>query len=153
MRAPRRHPAGVPTDADPPLPGSIAQLDGLDIAKGAYGGPRVARLSRALRVPIDALSLGEIRFLLAQGRAVDRLMPVVIAKLEADPFLAAEAGVGDLLLTACVVADAAWSTDPPWREAFVGLVAGARRRVGDLDAVTRERLEPELDVAEARFGA
>ena len=42
---------------DPPLPGSLAQLEGLDIAKGAYGGPRVARLSRTLRVPLDALSL------------------------------------------------------------------------------------------------
>ena len=141
------------TDLDPPLPGSIAQLDGLDIAKGAYGGPRVARLSRALRVPIDALSLGEIRFLLGEGRGLSHLMPVAIARLQGDPFLIAEAGVGDLLLTACVAADAAWSSNPPWRSGFLAMLIAARHRLDALDPATRDLLEPEVAVAEGRFGA
>ena len=141
------------TDLDPPLPGSIAQLDGLDIAKGAYGGPRVARLSRALRVPIDALSLGEIRFLLGEGRGLSHLMPVAIARLQGDPFLIAEAGVGDLLLTACVAADAAWSSNPPWRSDFLAMLIVARDHLDALDPAARARLDAELAVAEGRFAS
>ena len=140
-------------DLDPPLPGSIAHFEGLDIARGSYGGPRVARLSRALRVPVDALSLGEVRFLLGEGRGISLLMPVAIARLQGDPFLAAEAGPGDLLLTACVVADLAWDAVPPWRHNFLAVLAAARHRLGALEPALRARLDAELAVAEGRFGA
>ena len=140
-------------DLDPPLPGSLAALDHLDVAKGAYGGPRVARVSRALRVPVDALSSGELRFLLSEGRGLVHLLPAALGRLAADPWLACEAGPGDLLLAVCVAADTAWSAVSPWHRDLLAMLRAARAQLGALPPQLQERLEGELAVAEARFGA
>ncbi len=137
-------------DADPPLPGSLAALEGLDIAKGAYGGPRVARLSRALRVPLDALSHGEVRFLLSEGRALDRVIPLALDRLSADPLLAADGQPGDLLVTLLAAADAEWNAAPLWRERLSATLADALARVAALPGAQRT-LADELDVARDRF--
>ena len=138
-------------DVDPPLPGSLAALEGLDIAKGAYGGPRVARVSRALRVPIEALSPGEVRFLLHEGRGIAHLMPRALAALEADPFLAADGSVGDLLVTTLVAADRAWSPDSPWRDQLARVLDAARRRLDAVSPDVRDALRDEIDLACDRF--
>lgn len=138
---------------DPPLPGSLAAIEGLDIERGAYGGPRVARLSRALRTPIDALSLAELRFLLSEQRGVAHLMPAALSRLEADPFVRADAHAGDLLLTTLAAADAAWDDGPPWRPRLRGVLEEARGRLalGPVEGAMRDRMAAELDVADARF--
>ena len=138
-------------DADPPLPGSLAALEGLDVAKGAYGGPRVARVSRALRVPIDALSPGEVRFLLNEGRGIPHLLPRALTALEADPFLAADGVPGDLLVTTLVAADRAWSPASPWRDQLTRVLAGARRHLDAVPPDVRGALRDEIDLACDRF--
>ena len=138
---------------DPPLAGSVAALEGLDIPRGAYGGPRVARLSRALRVPVDALSLGELRFLLSEGRGVGHVLPIALVRLELNPWLMSEVGPGDLLLAVCVAADGLWATMPAWQAQLLDLLRAARGRLDTLDAALRDQLESELAVAEGRFGA
>lgn len=147
-----RLPAGLD---DPPLAGSIAAIEALDIERGAYGGPRVARLSRALRTPIDALSAAELRFLLSEQRGIAHLIPAALTRLEADPLQRADAHVGDLLLTTLTAADAAWDGAPPWGARLRALLDTARERLaGETVApATRDRLAPELDVAESRFRA
>ena len=136
---------------DPPLPGSLAQLEGLDIAKGAYGGPRVARLSRTLRVPLDALSLGELRFLLSEGRFVDRLIPRTLDRLAADPLLSADGRPGDLLLTTLAAADSAWDSAPAWRDGLAHVLAEARARLDRSVPSADTELRDELDLACDRF--
>ena len=136
---------------DPPLPGSLAQLEGLDIAKGAYGGPRVARLSRTLRVPLDALSLGELRFLLSEGRFVDRLIPRTLDRLAADPLLSADGRPGDLLLTTLAAADPAWDSAPAWRDRLAHVLAEARARLDSSVPSADTELRDELDLACDRF--
>ncbi len=138
-------------DLDPPLPGSLAALDGLDIAKGAYGGPRVARLSRVLRVPLDALSHGEVRFLLSEGRALDRMIPLSLERLAADPLLAADGRPGDLLVTLLAAADAPWNDAPPWRDGVMRLVTTALERLATAPHDVQQLLRDELDVARERF--
>lgn len=149
--APDVVPAADPDD--PPLPGSLAAIDGLDVERGAYGGPRVARLSRALRTPISALSLAELRFLLSERRGIAHLVPAALARLEVDPFLRADTHAGDLLLTTLAAADAVWDDAPPWRARVRTVLADARHRltVDAVDFATRDRLAAELDVADARF--
>lgn len=139
------------SDADPPLPGSLAALEGLDIAKGAYGGPRVARLSRTLRVPLDALAPSEVRFLLAERRALGRVIPLALERLAADPWLAADGAPGDLLLTLLAAADHAWTPDAPWAAPLRSLLARAHDALEALPAAPRAALADELAVAADRF--
>ncbi|MBI3793015.1 MAG: hypothetical protein HY275_19350 [Gemmatimonadetes bacterium] len=140
------------SDADPPLPGSLAALEGLDTPKGAYGAPRVARMSRALRVPLEALSPGEVRFLLAERRSPGRVIPLALERLASDPLLAADGTPGDLLLTLLAAADAAWEGTPPWAATLRTVLTLARGRLAVLPADLRQPLADELDVADARFG-
>ena len=149
--APDVLPAAGPDD--PPLAGSLAAIDGLRIERGAYGGPRVARLSRALLTPIDALSLAELRYLLSERRGIAHLIPAALARLEADPFVRADAHAGDLLVTTLAAADAAWDDAPSWRPRLRAILDDARQRLARslLDPVARDRLAAELDVADARF--
>ena len=138
-------------DTDPPLPGSLAALEGLDIPKGAYGGPRVARLSRALRVPLDALSLGEVRFLLSEGRALDRMIPLALDRLGDDPLRAADGTPGDLLVTLLAAAEPSWNAAPPWRAAVAQMLSAALTRLRTAPASLQIALGDELAVARDRF--
>ncbi len=138
-------------DTDPPLPGSLAALEGLDIPKGAYGGPRVARLSRALRVPLEALSLSEVRFLLSEWRALDRVIPHALERLRDDPLRTADGRPGDLLVTLLAAAEPAWNAAPPWRAAVGQALEAALARLASAPDDVRLALADELAIARDRF--
>lgn len=138
-------------DTDPPLPGSLAALEGLDIPKGAYGGPRVARLSRALRVPLDALSLGEVRFLLSEGRSLDRVIPLALERLGDDPLRTADGRPGDLLVTLLAAAEPAWNDAPPWRAGVARALAAALAQLATAPDAEQAALADELAIARDRF--
>ena len=138
-------------DADPPLPGSLGALEGLEIAKGAYGGPRVARLSRAQRVPLDALSLGEIRFLLSEGRGLAHVIPLTLDRLAADPLQSADGRPGDLLVTLLAAAEPFWGDAPVWRVRLAGVLDAALDQLLLAPLDVQIALRDELDVARDRF--
>lgn len=138
-------------DTDPPLPGSLAALEGLDVPKGAYGGPRVARLSRALRVPLDALSHGEVRFLLSEGRALHRVIPLALERLAADPLLVADGRPGDLLLTLLAAAESGWNAAPAWRDPLARTLEAALDRLAAAPPDVQHALRDELEIARDRF--
>ncbi len=146
----------LPTFAPPPYPAefgadvlgsSIADLDGLDVEKGAYGMGSTAWLARALVSPLRDLGPAELRRLLAHGRGARWVLPLALARLEREPFLAGDYGPGDVLGAVLALGpdDAAWT--PARRAVLDRVLAGARAGVGVLAEPDRTRVADDLEAA------
>ncbi len=151
----------LPTFVPPPYPAefdaetlgrSIAELDGLDIEKGAYGMGGVAWLARALVSSLRDLGPAELRRLLAHGRGVRWTLPLALVRLEREPFLAGDYGPGDVLGAVLALGpdDPAWS--PARRALLARVLDGARSGVGALAEPDRMRIADDLDAARELFG-
>lgn len=150
----------LPAFVPPPYPAefdagtldrSIAELDGLEIEKGAYGLGSVAWLARALVSPLRDLGPAELRRLLAHGRGTRWVLPLALARLEREPFLAGDYGPGDVLAAVLALGpdDAAWTAD---RLALLERVlATARAGVRVLGEPHRTRISDDLDAARELF--
>lgn len=150
----------MPAFVPPPYPAefsadtlaqSIAELDGLAVEKGAYGMGSVAWIARALVSPLRDLGPAELRRLLAHGRGMRWVLPLALARLEREPFLAGDYGPGDVLgaILALGPDDPAWT--PERRATLDGILAGARAGVGALAEPMRSRIADDLDAARELF--
>ena len=149
--APPHPPA--PPGLDPAVAGrSLAELEGLDVPPGAYGMGSTAWLSRALASPLRFLGPAELRLLLAHGRGLRWLLPMAVARLEREPFVAGDRGPGDLLSAVLMVDDAVWSDAPALRARLAQVVHAAREQAHVLPDGDRARIEGELDAAGEAFG-
>lgn len=92
---------------------------------------------RLRRIPIDALSAGDVRMLLGQRIGVRHLVPVAIQLLNADPMLEATIYPGDLL-TAVLRADANYYRGfPKLRNQLISIASRARRSISELEELPR----------------
>lgn len=92
---------------------------------------------RLRRIPIDALSAGDVRMLLGQRIGVRHLVPVAIQLLNADPMLEATFYPGDLL-TAVLRADANYYRGfPKLRNQLISIASRARRSISELEELPR----------------
>lgn len=141
-----------PTFTPETLSRSIADLDGLTIEKGAYGLGSTAWLARALVSPLRDLGPAELRRLLAHGRGVPWVLPLALARLERESFLAGDYGPGDVLTAVLALgpADPAWT--PERLATLERVLATARAAVGALDEPVRSRIADDLDAARELFG-
>jgi len=151
----------LPAFVPPPYPAefdartlarSVAELDGLDVERGAYGMGSVAWLARALVSSLRDLGPAELRRLLAHGRGARWVLPLALARLECEPLIAGDYGPGDVLGAVLALGpdDPAWT---PARRALLDRVLdGARAGVGGLPEPHRTRVADDLDAARELFG-
>ncbi len=132
---------------------SVAELEGLRVEKGAYELGSLAWLSRALVSPIGQLGVPDLRLLVSHGRGLRHLMPVVLERLERDPFAAGDHGRGDLLTVTCLVDDAYWADHAEERLRLLGILRLAESRLDALPDAERTHWREELAAARERFGA
>ena len=137
-------------DADT-LSRSVAELDGLQVEKGAYGMGSVAWLARALVSPLRDLGPAELRRLLAHGRGTRWVLPLALARLDREPFLAGDYGPGDVLAAVLALGpdDPAWTTER--RALLERVLATARVGVNRLGEPHRTRIADDLDAARELF--
>lgn len=139
-------------DPDDPRARSIAELEGVEVPPGAYGLGSLAWLSRALVSPLAHLGPAELRLLLAHGRGVRWLLPLVVERLEREPFAAGDRGAGDLLVAALTVDPEAWAGAPALRDRLARVVHAARAQVHVLAEPARTRVADDLEAAREQFG-
>ncbi len=150
-------PPPLPTPAEVGLPAevlqqSIAELERLDVPPGAYGLGSVAWLARALVSPLVQLGPAELRLLLAHGRGLRWLLPLALARLEREPFAAADREPGALLTAALTVDPAEWAREPALAERLARVVHDARAQVHVLSEPLRTRVADDLEAAREQFG-
>ncbi len=158
--APPAQPSPAPSGPPPFLPPpdhppatweqSIAELEGLEVEKGAFGLGSTAWLSRALVSPLRQLGPAELRLLLTQGRGLAWVVPLALERLAAEPFAAADYGPGALLAALLTVDPERW--DPAWRDRLARVVHAARAHLDLLPEPARARLADDLDAAREQFG-
>ena len=137
---------------DDPRTRSLAELEGLEVPPGAYGIGSLAWLSRAMVSPLGQLGPAELRLLLAHGRGLRWLLPVVLDRLAREPFVAADRGPGDLLTAALSVDPVEWARDPALLARLAGIVATARTQAGHLPDPFGPRVRDDLEAAREQFG-
>jgi hypothetical protein len=87
---------------------------------------------RLRKIPVDALSSGDIRMLLGQRIGVSHLVPIAIEMLETDPMVEATYYSGDLL-TSVLRADASrYRGSPEIRNKLVSIGLRARRAIQEV---------------------
>ena len=145
----------------------VDELEGA-LLQPPYPTAMIARIARARGVPIEDLSLGDLRLLVSQGEALSYLMPLALENLEKLPLREAELYNGDLLLAA-IHAHEKFGETPMYAERLRVVVATAMEELsrvgptdweaeGPFDVTTsdetdREFLEPELRAAVERLKA
>ncbi|OLT09201.1 hypothetical protein BJF78_31185 [Pseudonocardia sp. CNS-139] len=82
----------------PDLHRSLEDLDGERWGAAPPGSTRlVAEVHRLRRRPVGELSVEDLRLLVGQGMALDRLVPLALGHLRADPLASGDLYPGDLL--------------------------------------------------------
>lgn len=151
----------LPTFVPPPYPAefdaatlarSIAELDGLDVEKGAYGLGSVAWLARALVSPLRDLGPAELRRLLAHGRGLAWVLPLALARLAREPFVAGDYAPGDVLGAVLALGPDARAWTPARRALLDRVRVGARAAIGAVAEPDRTRIADDLDAADEWFG-
>ena len=132
---------------------SIAELEGLRVEKGAYELGSQAWLSRALVSPIGQLGVPDLRLLVSHGRGLRHLLPIVLERLEREPFAAGDHGPGDLLTVTCLVEDDYWAGHAEERARLLTVLDRAAAGLDTLPDESRDRWREELAAARERFGA
>ena len=153
MALPAFVPPPYPAEFDAETLGrSIAELDGLDVEKGAYGMGSTAWLARALVSSLRDLGPAELRRLLAHGRGVRWILPLALVRLEREPFLAGDYGPGDVLSAVLALGpdDPAWT--PERRAVLARVLEGAQAGLGALGEPHRTRIAEDLEAAGELFG-
>ena len=122
----------------------------LDLEREKWSDPTVVwtpltqRIRDLARIPLREFTVEDLRLLIGQERALDILLPLAIEELRKDPFAEGDMYVGDLLMTVLREAKAPKSE-------LKRIVATAIARLGELDDVDREELEPQLRQAYERL--
>ena len=115
----------------------------LDLEREKWSDPTIVwtpltRRTRDLaRIPLREFTVEDLRLLIGQERALDTLLPLALGELKKDPFAEGDMYVGDLLMTVLREPKAPKAGLKP-------IVATALARLGELDEVDRQELEPQL---------
>lgn len=89
---------------------SIEQLEGVPWPQPDHAAPLHVHRCHALRqVPVEQLTLGDLRALITQDIGLNYLLPIAIPVLQRDPLLEGEYYPGDLLCAAIEVQWSYWS--------------------------------------------
>jgi hypothetical protein len=129
---------------------SVADLEGVDVERGAYGLGSTAWLARALVSPLRQLGPAELRLLLTQGRGLAWVVPLALERLLAEPFAPADYGPGALLAAVLTVEPERW--DPAWTDRLARVVHAARANLAVLPEPARASLADDLEAAREQFG-
>ena len=122
----------------------------LDLEREKWSDPTIVwtpltqRIRDLARIPLREFTVEDLRLLIGQERALDTLLPLALEELKKDPFAEGDMYVGDLLMTVLREATAPKSE-------LKRIVATAIARLGELDDVDREELEPQLRQAYERL--
>ncbi len=101
------------------------------------------RVRKLGSVPLRELTGEDFALLIQHRRALKTAVPLAITLIEEDLFAQ---GIfdGDVLRELVSLGDAFWSVNPNLRSRLDRLVPVALTRIGELDGVQRELLEPRL---------
>jgi hypothetical protein len=122
----------------------------LDLEREKWSDPTIVwtpltqRIRDLARIPLREFTVEDLRLLIGQERALETLLPLALEELRKDPFAEGDMYVGDLLMTVLREAKAPKSE-------LKRIVATAIARLGELDDVDREELEPQLRQAYERL--
>ena len=92
---------------------------------------------RVRATPLSALTDADLTFLIQNGQSLEWLMPMVLERLEEDPWREAELYEGDLL---CVVIDLGtdyWAANWEWRSRLLDILDGLDEEPDDMDEAIR----------------
>ena len=115
----------------------------LDLEREKWSDPTIVwtpltrRIRDLARIPLREFTVEDLRLLIGQERALDTLLPLALGELKKDPFAEGDMYVGDLLMTVLREPKAPKAGLKP-------IVATALARLGELDEVDRQELEPQL---------
>ena len=93
--------------------------------------PMVARCYSLRKVPLEQLSAGDCRMLLAQEIGTKYVVPLALAFVEADPLLEGDYYPGDLLHTLFDVEDQYWVNHEEHRFQLVKVAQEAGKSLGE----------------------
>ena len=109
----------------------------------------LATLHRLWEVPLKQLGVGDLRFLVVQGRGLEYLVPIALAHVVAHPLTVASYYPGDLLKALIRVPEPYWRDRPESQQQLVTAIERALPRLTKRGAP--DELEPELRGALARL--
>jgi len=115
----------------------------LDLEREKWSDPTIVwtpltrRIRDLARIPLREFTVEDLRLLIGQERALDTLLPLALGELKKDPFAEGDMYVGDLLMAVLREPKAPKAGLKP-------IVATALARLGELDEVDRQELEPQL---------
>lgn len=110
---------------------TLEQLEGQDWGEpGAAASGMIAACYRLRRVPVDTLSVEDLRLLIGQGIGLVHLMPRALDLLERDPWVGGDHYEGDLLHNVLRVGREYWSEHADQLSRLTNVIdeVGARSR-------------------------
>src|SRR5262249_42776451 len=88
---------------------TLAQLESFDYGQPDPGDTRLVKTCiRLTRVPLEKLTLGDLRVLIGQSFGLPFLIPLAVERLEPDPLVEADLYPGDLLANILEAEDYDW---------------------------------------------
>jgi hypothetical protein len=117
----------------------------------SHGSYLASEMSRLRTVPLNELSVEDLRILIGQSVGLQFLVPIAVEHLEAEPLASGDFYRGDLLRNVTEVPDTFWSSQAVLRRRLVRVLQRALDQIRTIHAV--EGLERELRAALDRHQA
>jgi hypothetical protein len=115
---------------------SIAQLERDDWGEPpADAPPSIARCYRLRRVPIESLTLADVRLLLGQDIGLPYLAPIAIEALKKQPLIETEHYCGDLLANILRISPTFYDEHKKYKDDVISMIRYYRRHLTSLDPI------------------
>ena len=94
---------------------SLQELEGEDWGEPEFQSHVVTNAHRLHRVPLQELTVGDLRFMIGQQLGLRYLVPIALEHLQNDPFVEGDCYKGDLLAAVLRADSCFWMASPELR--------------------------------------
>lgn len=119
---------------------SIEELEGVSWSAPAFNSHLVTECHRLRTVPIESLSVENLRMLIGQNIALELLVPIALDHLESAPLASGAMYKGDLLFSLASVQNEFWVSNSQLNNRLVEI----KIEVEEIGKTINEQLLPKL---------
>jgi hypothetical protein len=123
---------------------SLQQLEGANWGSPDFNSNLVRTCHRLRQIPVQELTVEDLRILIGQEIGLSFLLPLAIEVLVEDPLAAGDHYPGDLLCAVLRVPSATWANNVELRESLGQVIANAQTALDRAPDNDDQRLRAEL---------